>query len=109
MTQDEIIEMARKIAIQASKAGPYQTWTHEYAMSLIMQLVEASVAKEIERIIETNKPEIEKCNAYIKELEEAVLAEREACAKLAEEYGTWGGSNFNEWFDKLASEIRSKK
>ena len=35
--------------------------------------------------------------------------EREACAKLAEEYGTWGGSNFSEWFNKLAKEIRSKK
>jgi len=34
--------------------------------------------------------------------------EREACAKLAEEYGTWGGSSFNEWFKKLATEIRAK-
>ena len=56
MTQDEIIEMARKIATEASKAGPYCTWTHEYAMSLIMQLVDASAAKE-----------------------------REACAKVADE------------------------
>jgi hypothetical protein len=39
----------------------------------------------------------------------AAAKEREACAKLAEEYGTWGGSNFKEWFDKLATEIRSKK
>jgi len=48
MTQDEIIEMARDIATQASKVGPYRTWTHEYAMSLIMQLVDASEAKERE-------------------------------------------------------------
>ena len=48
MTQDEIIEMARQIATQASKVGPYRTWTHEYAMSLIMQLVYASAANERE-------------------------------------------------------------
>jgi len=57
MTQDEIIEMARKIAIEASKAGPCRTWTREHAMSLIMQLVDASAAKE-----------------------------REACAKICDEF-----------------------
>ena len=39
---------------------------------------------ERERIIAQNAPEIEKINAHIKTLEEAVAAEREACAKLAE-------------------------
>ena len=34
--------------------------------------------------------------------------EREACAKLADEYATYGGSNFNEWFKKLAAEIRAR-
>lgn len=57
MTQDEIIEMARQIATQASKVGPYRTWTYEHAMSLIMQLVDVSAAKE-----------------------------REACAKLVESF-----------------------
>ena len=52
MTQQEIIEMARKIANEASKVGSYRTWTHEYAMNLIMQLVEASAAKEREAITE---------------------------------------------------------
>jgi hypothetical protein len=42
-------------------------------------------ADERERIIEKNKPEIEKVNAYIKDLEQAVLAEREACAKVCED------------------------
>jgi wobble nucleotide-excising tRNase len=41
-------------------------------------------ADERERIIEKNKPEIEKVNAYIKDLEQAVLAEREACAKVCD-------------------------
>jgi len=34
--------------------------------------------------------------------------EREACAKLADEYATWGGSNFYEWFKKLATAIRAR-
>ena len=38
----------------------------------------------------------------------AVKAEREACAKLADEYATWGGSNFYDWFKKLATAIRSR-
>jgi hypothetical protein len=38
----------------------------------------------------------------------AIAKEREACAKLAEEYGTWGGSGFYEWFKKLGAEIRAR-
>lgn len=34
--------------------------------------------------------------------------EREACAKLADEYATWGGSNFYDWFKKLAAAIRAR-
>lgn len=37
----------------------------------------------------------------------AVAAERERCAKLAEEYATCGGSNFHAWFTKLAAAIRA--
>jgi hypothetical protein len=35
-------------------------------------------------------------------------AEREACAKLADEYATWGGSNFFIWFKKLSAAIRAR-
>jgi len=37
----------------------------------------------------------------------AVALERERCANLADEYATWGGSNFAVWFEKLAAEIRA--
>lgn len=40
-------------------------------------------------------------------MEAAVAAERERCAKLADEYATWGGSNFAAWFNKLAAAIRT--
>jgi len=43
-------------------------------------------ADEREQIIAKNAPEIERLNAYIKELEDAVLIEREACAKVAERF-----------------------
>lgn len=39
--------------------------------------------------------------------EQAVAAERERCAKLADEYATYGGSNFAAWFTKLAAAIRA--
>jgi hypothetical protein len=37
---------------------------------------------ERERIKQANAPEIERVNAHIKQLEDAVLAEREACALI---------------------------
>ena len=53
MTQDEIIEMARKIAWQYSKAERFQTWTHDYMMQRLMELVAAereACAKTVEKI-----------------------------------------------------------
>ena len=38
---------------------------------------------------------------------EAGAKERERCAKMADEYATWGGSNFYDWFKKLATAIRA--
>ena len=31
----------------------------------------------------------------------------EECARMADEYATWGGSNFHAWFTKLAAAIRA--
>ena len=46
--------------------------------------------------------------AIKKHVEEAVAKEREGCAKMADEYATWGGSNFYDWFKKLATAIRAR-
>ena len=73
MTQDEIIEMAQEIAAQYSKAERFQTWTHDYMMQRLMELVEA----ERERIKQANAPEIERVNAHIKELERDAARYRE--------------------------------
>jgi uncharacterized protein Yka (UPF0111/DUF47 family) len=48
MTQDEIIDMAREIAAQYSKAERFQTWTHDFMMQRLMYLVTVSAAKERE-------------------------------------------------------------
>jgi len=41
MTRNEIIEMAQEIAAQYSKAERFQTWTHDYMMQRLMELVAA--------------------------------------------------------------------
>jgi len=50
----------------------------------VLKLVNAAIEAERERIIAANAPEIEKVNVYIKALEDAVAAEREACAYLCD-------------------------
>ena len=50
----------------------------------IEHFAELVAQHECERIKQANAPEIERVNAHIKELEDAVLAEREACAEIAE-------------------------
>ena len=41
MNRDDIIRMAQEIAAQYSKAERFQTWTHDYMMQRLMELVEA--------------------------------------------------------------------
>jgi len=55
------------------------------AESTIAHFAELIRADERERIKAANAPEIERINVHLKSLEDAVLDEREACAKLADE------------------------
>ena len=48
MTQDEIIEMAKEIAVQYGKSERFQTWTHDFMMQRLMELVTVSAATERE-------------------------------------------------------------
>jgi len=41
LTQDEIMKTAQEIAAQYSKAERFQTWTHDYMMQRLMELVAA--------------------------------------------------------------------
>ncbi len=78
MKRDEIIKMARQ-------AGMYQDLNVSWNQSIqnFAKLVEDKVRQEI---AEKNAPVIKKVNEHIKELQDAVKAEREACLKLAEQY-----------------------
>lgn len=76
---DELTAFAALVAAAERKrfAWTQEHWT-EYERNI--------AAAERERIITANAPEIEKVNAHIKALEDAVAAEREACAKKTEEF-----------------------
>jgi hypothetical protein len=81
MTQDEIMEMARQAHFDS------KTWVDIFA----------------------DNPTVGDVRNYLIAFARLVAAkEREACAKLADEYATWGGSNFYDWFKKLAAAIRAR-
>ena len=86
MDRDDIERMARE-----AKGHPYTNrytpgeTAFAFSIDRLENFVAMAVAAERERIIAQNAPEIEKVNAYIKALEEAVAAEREACAKVCDE------------------------
>jgi hypothetical protein len=76
---DKTIDMAQEIAAQYSKAERFQTWTHEFMMQRLMELVAVSAAAERERC----KWDVHSCGPTCKRyacvaMREAVEAEREA-------------------------------
>jgi hypothetical protein len=59
MNRDDIIRMAQEIAAQYSKAERFQTWTHDFMMQRLMELVAVSAAAEREacaKVVETHAP-----------------------------------------------------
>lgn len=108
MNKEDVIELARKAGFQVgpSRDGPDDVWGVVANLDRLAKLI---AEKERERIKEQNAPEIEKTNAYIKQLElekmesdilhnehrkllgeikamteAARSAEREECAKVCE-------------------------
>jgi len=71
MTRNELLELAN-----AFYTGGFTE--REIAFARVI------AAAERERIKAANAPEIERINAYIKSLEDAVRDEREACAKVCD-------------------------
>ncbi|MFZ9349781.1 MAG: hypothetical protein ACO242_03705 [Candidatus Fonsibacter ubiquis] len=86
MTRDDIVKWAQEAAIMPPDWGATENqWRSLEAFANLV------AAAERERIIAANAPEIEKLNVYIKALEDAVAAEREACAKVCESAGPGAG------------------
>ena len=98
MTQDEILEALRKVVEENTH---YTTWT--VSTPHLVALVNLAIEKERDRIKQANAPEIERVNAHIKELEDAILAEREACADIAENWNSNGMPRTG-----VANEIRAR-
>jgi hypothetical protein len=98
MTQDEILDALYKV-VQENKH--YTTWT--LSTPHLVALVNLAIEKERDRIKQANAPEIERVNAHIKELEDAILAEREACADIAENWNSNGMPRTG-----VANEIRAR-
>ena len=46
MNREDIIKMAREIAVQCSNRNRSPTWQNDYAMSRIMELIDVSAAAE---------------------------------------------------------------
>lgn len=77
MTREDIIRMAQEAGIGwGEKLGGMPDFLERFAALV--------ASAERERIKQANAPEIERINAHIKELEDAVIAEREACAQMLE-------------------------
>ena len=80
MTRDDVIRTAREAGLHL-----YVNDLTEEPYALIVERFAALVAAaERKRIISANAPEIERINEYIKVLEDAFAAEREACAVIAD-------------------------
>ena len=73
LTTEEVLKMAKEAGIEEAyslKHNQYLIRFKDGSLEAFAKLVaEAAASKERERISAKNKPEIEKCNAYIKHLE----------------------------------------
>jgi hypothetical protein len=83
MTQDEIIEMAESCGWDKGNTWDDCMRCSPFNIETFAKLV---AQHERERIKQANAPEIERINNHIKELEDAVLAEREACAEVCKKH-----------------------
>ena len=84
MTKDDIICMAQDAGAELAELPRGDAWlfTNDECLERFAALVASA---ERERIKQANAPEIERINAHIKELEDAVKAERSACIKIVED------------------------
>ena len=88
--------------IERSYATGHGDTTEDLLKELEWQVAE----RERERIIAANAPEIEKINAHIKALEDAVTNEREACAQLLDDMAA--RDKLSNYYAVAAKAIRAR-
>ena len=81
MTREDIIKLAREAGIKNDLDG---IWCDADGLIAFAALVAAA---ERERIIAANAPEIERCNAYIKALEDNIRAREHNPMPLFDDWG----------------------
>ena len=112
MKQDEIMEIVtqahRKLVteVYVGHMGQLNAWEIEL-LKIFAKLVEDKVRQEI---IEKNAPVIKKVNEHIQELQDAVKAEREACAAICDEETNQQSIGGNSWWatTNCAESIRAR-
>ena len=100
MNRDDIIRMAEEAGffIKQNEIYSMSTQSDQELTEWIERFAALVASAERERIKQANAPEIERINAHIKELEDAVKNEREVCAKQLDALGC----------DHCATAIRAK-
>jgi hypothetical protein len=88
MTQDEIVKMARETGLV--RTGDKWVEPARWGVTELVHFAALVAAAERERIIMLNAPQIANINAHIKTMEDAVAAEREACARVCENLKPFG-------------------
>ena len=93
MTQDEIIRMAREAGAEATH---YQTWgdVYEFDMELLERFAALVAAREREK----------HSNPSWETVDDAIAAEREACAKVCESFK----AKMDAGLDHVAAAIRAR-
>ena len=99
MTKEDVIRMAREAGEAEGMA--------EFVFHPVIERFAALVASaERERIKQSNAPEIERINAHIKELEDAVKTEREACIQIVEDEAFQYASPV--WAFEIVNDIKAR-
>ena len=87
MNREDVIRIALEVGFYDGEVDKCQLMLERFAALV--------ASAERERIKQANAPEIERINSHIKELEDAVIAEREACAKIGDDHPSWSSRMYS--------------
>ena len=99
MNREDVIRMAREAGFRVN--------TTESLLEELERFAALVASAERERIKQANAPEIERINAHIKELQDAVIAEREACVKIVENEAYQYASPV--WAFEIVNDIKARR
>ena len=97
--------MARDAGAELAELPRGDAWlfTDDKCLERFVAIVASA---ERERIKQANAPEIERVNSYIKKLEDALAAERDACIKIVEDEAYQYASPV--WAFEIVNDIKAR-